>query len=163
MTQIRLFRSAQITGHIAWWVFIVATAFAGGITWLGLDGDGVSSRRSFGWTAYTGVMDRPVGIANFSGPTPYEWWTESEVFSAMAFAVVLIAAVTEALAVRRAAPGIVTIVAPLAALGILIVVTPGVIDSWQLGTMATMGAVLLAVAIREFWARHFAPSLPAPS
>jgi hypothetical protein len=154
MTRARVLLAARITGHIAWWIFIVATLFAGGITWLGLDDEGVFSGPSTGWTAYTPLTDATVGIANFTGPAPYEWWTEPEVFSAVAFAIVIIAAVTEAVAVRRVVPAIVTVVAPVVALGILIVVTPGVVDSWQLGTMTTMGAVLLAVAVREFWARR---------
>jgi hypothetical protein len=51
--------------------------------------------------------------------------------------------------------GVATVIAPVVALGILLVATPGVIDSWELGTMTTMGAVLLAVAVREIWARRF--------
>lgn len=155
MTRIQISRSAQITGHVAWWIFIVATLFAGGITWLGQGGEGMFSRRTFGWTAYTPLTDTTVGIANFTAPTPYEWWTEPEVFSAIAFAVVLIAAAAEAVAVGRVVAGVATVIAPVVALGILLVTTPGVIDGWQLGTMTTMGAVLLAVAVREIWARRF--------
>ncbi|WP_165842480.1 hypothetical protein [Williamsia muralis] len=35
--------------------------------------------------------------------------------------------------------------------------TPGVLDSVRFGTMQTLGVVLVAVAVREVWARRFAP------
>lgn len=157
MTRHRLFTTARTTGHVAWWIFVVATLFAGGVTWLGLDDDGWFSARSTGWTAYTPLTDSPVAIANFTGPEPYEWWTEPEVFAASAFALVVIAAVVEATTVRRIGLGVVTIAAPIVALGILVIATPRVFTSFELSTMSTMCLVLLAVAVREVWARRFAP------
>lgn len=81
----------------------------------------------------------------------------------IAFVVVLIAAVTEAISARRLAAGVVTVAAPCVALGLLLVVTPGVADSGGFNTMLTMGVVLVAVAVREVWARRFAPGLPVAS
>lgn len=154
MTRDRLVTAARNTGHVAWWIFVVATLFAGGVTWLGLQDDEWFSARSSGWMAYTPLTDPPVAIANFTGPQPYEWWTEPEVFAAIAFAVVVIAAVVEAVTIRRIGTGLMTIAAPLVALGILIVVTPRVFTSFELATVPTMCVVLLAVAVREVWARR---------
>lgn len=159
MTRHRTFTAARNTGHIAWWVFVVATLFAGGVTWLGLGEEAPFSTRTTGWTSYTPLTDYPVSIANLAGPAPYEWWTEPEVFAALAFAVVVLAAAVEAIAVRQLVPGVVTIAAPLVALVILIFVTPTVFTSFELTKIPTMALVLLAVAVREVWARRFAPGL----
>ena len=50
-----------------------------------------------------------------------------------------------------------TVAAPCVAFGLLLLATPGVLDSVQLGTMTTICVVLVAVAVREVWARRFAP------
>lgn len=159
MTRHRIFTAARNTGHIAWWVFVVATLFGGGVTWLGLGEEAPFSTRSTGWTSYTPLTDHPVGIANFAGPAPYEWWTEPEVFAAVAFALVVLAAAGEAIAVRQIVRGVVTVAAPFVALGILLFVTPTVVTSIELDKIPTMALVLLAVAVREVWARRFAPCL----
>lgn len=54
-------------------------------------------------------------------------------------------------------------VAPCVALGLLLLATPGVVDSGGFSTMLTMGVVLLAIAIREVWARRYSPAPPAVS
>ncbi|MGK9269571.1 hypothetical protein KXR83_01085 [Williamsia muralis] len=77
--------------------------------------------------------------------------------SLIAFAVVIIAAVIEAITSRQLVPGIVTVAAPCVAFGLLLLATPGVLDSVRFGTMQTLGVVLVAVAVREVWARGFAP------
>jgi hypothetical protein len=43
------------------------------------------------------------------------------------------------------------------ALGLLLVATPGTVDDDGLDTMFAMALVLAAVAVREVWARGFAP------
>ena len=161
MTRHRVSSYARITGHSAWWVFMVATLFAGGITWTGVSRYGnyigaTSFPKEYGWTAYTGLTDSPVGIANFAGSS-YNPWSDPELWSAIAFGAVLIAAVVEAVSAREVLPGIVTVAAPCVAFGLLLLVTPGVLDRVQLGTMTIIGVVLVAVAVREVWARRFAP------
>ncbi|WP_030166547.1 MULTISPECIES: hypothetical protein [Actinomycetes] len=158
MTWHRVFPLAHITGHVAWWAFVVVTLFAGGVTW---------TTSEWGWTAYTPLTDPPVAIANFTGSSSFEansWpgpgaepWAELEVLSVAALIVVLLAAVAEALSVRRLVPGVVTVAAPCVAFGLLLLATPGVLDSVRFGTMQTLGLVLVAVAVREVWARRFAP------
>ena len=165
MTSERVFPIARATGHIAWWIFVVTTLFAGGISWAGVgnrldDGflDASFTARSSGWTAYTPLTDTPVGIANFSASPPYDRWTDPEFWSIVAFSVVLIAAVIEAISVRRTLPGVVTIAAPCVALGLLLLATPGTLDRVEFDTMTAMAVVLVAIAVREVWARRFAPS-----
>ena len=100
MTRHRVFSLARTTGHAAWWVFMVATLFAGGITWTGVSRYGnyraTSFTKEYGWTAYTGLTDSPVGIANFASSS-YDPWSDPELWSAIAFGAVLIAAVVEAI------------------------------------------------------------------
>lgn len=161
MTWHRVFPLARITGHVAWWVFVVVTLFAGGITWTGAS-EYLGSASGTVWSenrqAYSEIT-APVAIANFTGASSFEHdpWTQLEVLSVTAFAVVLLAAVIEAIASRQVVPGIVTIAAPCAAFGLLLLATPGVLDSVRFGTMQTLGVVLIAVAVREVWARRFAP------
>jgi hypothetical protein len=169
MTRHRVFSLARITGHVAWWIFVVATLFAGGITWTGVSNrlnssfvDASFTARSFGWTAYTPLTDSPVGIANFSASPPYDRWTDPEFWSMVAFTVVLIAAVIEAISARHALPGMATVAAPCVALGLLLLATPGILDSVELDTMSAMGVVLVAIAVREVWARQFAPRPQLP-
>ena len=160
MTRYRVFSLARITGHTAWWIFVVATLFAGGITWTGVSRYGnykaTSFTKEYGWTAYTGLTDAPVGIANFVGSS-YDPWSDPELWSAIVFGVVLVAAVVEAISAREVLPGIVTVAAPCVAFGLLLLATPGVLDGIQLGTTTTIGVVLVAVAVREVWARRLAP------
>ncbi|MGY3554932.1 hypothetical protein [Williamsia sp. R60] len=169
MTWHRVFPLARITGHVAWWVFVVVTLFAGGITWTGAS-EYLGPASGTGWSgnrqAYSEIT-APVAIANFTGTSSFEansWpgpgadpWTELEVLSVIAFVVVILAAVAAAISVRRLVPGVVTVAAPCVAFGLLLLATPGVLDSVRFGTMQTLGLVLVAVAVREVWARRFAP------
>ena len=52
-----------------------------------------------------------------------------------------------------------TVAAPCVAFGLLLLATPGVLDSVEFSTMLTMGVVLIAIAVREIWARRLAPKL----
>lgn len=162
MSRHRVFSLARTTGHAAWWIFVVATLFAGGITWTGVSRYGnyigaTSFTKEYGWTAYTGLTDSPVGIADYLGSSSYDPWRDFELWSAIAFGAVLIAAVVEAISAREVLPGLVTVAAPCVAFGLLLLVTPGVLDTVGFDTMATMAVVLIAVAVREIWARWFAP------
>ncbi|MGY3556539.1 MULTISPECIES: hypothetical protein [Actinomycetes] len=165
MTRHRVFSLARITGHSVWWVFMVVTLFAGGITWTGASSYGYGyflGATSFAgwsgdWTANTPIQ-APVAITDFAASSSYQDpWTQLEVWSVVTFVVVLIAAVVEAIAVRQVVPGIVTVAAPCVAFGLLLLATPGVLDSVEFSTMLTVAVVLVAVAVREIWARGFAP------
>ena len=161
MNRYRVFSLTRITGHVSWWVFVVVTLFAGGITWTGAS-EYLGPASGTGWSgnrqAYSEIK-APVAIANFTGTSSFEHdpWTQLEVLSVIAFAVVIIAAVIEAVSSRQVVPGIVTVAAPCVAFGLLLLATPGVLDSVRFGTMQTLGVVLVAVAVRELWARRFAP------
>ncbi|MFJ6099108.1 hypothetical protein [Williamsia muralis] len=99
-----------------------------------------------------------MAITDFAASSSYQDpWTQLEVWSVVTFVVVLIAAVVEAIAVRQVVPGIVTVAAPCVAFGLLLLATPGVLDSVEFSTMLTVAVVLVAVAVREIWARGFAP------
>ena len=52
-----------------------------------------------------------------------------------------------------------TVAAPCVAFGLLLLATPGVLDTVEFDTILTIGVVLIAVAVREVWARRFAPKL----
>lgn len=162
MTRQRVFALARITGHAAWWVFVVGTLVAGGITWLGIDQDYYRPfiPSSDEWTAYTPLTDETfVGAEAIDVAMLYSYdrWTHGEMLSALAFVVVLIAAVVEAVSAGRLRQGVVTVLAPCAALGLLVIATPGTIDDSGLELGAAVSLTLAAVAIREVWARGFAP------
>lgn len=158
MTRHRAISPARILGHCAWWIFVVATLFAGGITWTGVDRyvPFVPVLHGAGWIDIPST-DAPVAIVDFAG-TAYDPGVDPEIVSVVAFVVVLIAATVEAISVRQVLPGMATVAAPCVALGLLLLATPGVLQSVSLDTLATMGIVLIAVAVREVWARRFAPS-----
>lgn len=161
MTRPRVFSLARVTGHVMCWIFVVATLFAGGITWFSGTVSYPTVDPSF--LARSGYYTRDDGVfSDYYGyiPSSYNPWTEPQLWSLVAFVVVLIAAVIEAISAQRLLPGVVTVAAPCVALGLLLLVTPGVVDSGGFSTMLTMGVVLLAVAVREAWARRGAPGSP---
>ena len=165
ITRHRVFSLARTTGHAAWWVFMVATLFAGGITWTGIDRSyfeaGFEARSGATYTGDYVYSDGDVLSYHFGevASTSFDRWTELELWSLVAFVVVLIAAVVEAVAARRLLPGVVTVAAPCVAFGLLLLATPGVLDTVEFDTTLTMSVVLIAVAVREAWARRFAPKL----
>lgn len=163
MTPHHVFSFARIVGHSAWWVFMVVTLFAGGVTWTGASR--YLGATSTGWSgnsvAYRPIQS-PVAIANFTGTSSFydDPWTELEILSVIAISVVLIAAVIEAVSARQLLRGAGTIAAPCVAFALLLLATPGVLDNLHLGTTQTLALVLAAVAVREVWARGFAPLPP---
>lgn len=152
---------ARLAGHAAWWVFVVATLFAGGITWLGNDHEYQHPPfllRSDEWMVYSTVPDSSTAATEFvdvAVALPYEWWKDGELLSAAMFVVVMIAAVVEATAARRLWRGLITVGAPCIALGLLVIATPDA-DA-ESDMTAALVLVLVAVAVREVWARCFAP------
>lgn len=162
MTRQRTHALARITGHAAWWVFVVGTLVAGGITWLGIDHDYYRPfiPSSDEWTAYTPLTDETfVGADSVDVAMLYSYdrWTHGEMLSALAFVVVLIAAVVEAVSAGRLRQGVITVLAPCVALGLLLIATPGTIDDSGLELGTAVFLILAAVAVREVWARGFAP------
>ena len=162
MTRQRALSLARNTGHTAWWVFVVATLFAGGITWTSVSTYGnyigvTSFTQQTGWTAYTPMTDSSIDFVDFDSSS-YDPWTELELLSAAAFFVVLVAAVVEALSARQMVPGIVTVAAPCVAFGMLLLATPGGVGTVEFDATVTVAVVLIAVAVREVWARRFAPN-----
>jgi hypothetical protein len=152
---------ARITGHTAWWVFVVATLFAGGITWLGSDHEYQHPAfllRSDGWMVYSTVPDSSSVTADYvdvAVALPYEWWKDGELLSAAMFVVVMIAAVVEATAARRLWQGLITVAAPCIALGLLVTATPDTAAESDMTVALVL--VLAAVTVREIWARGLAP------
>lgn len=152
---------ARITGHAAWWVFVVATLFAGGITWLGNDHEYQHPPfllRSDEWMVYSTVPDSSTATTDYvdvAVALPYEWWKDGELLSAAMFVVVMIAAVIEAASARQLWRGLITIAAPCVALGLLVIATPD--TAAESDMTAALVLVLVAVTVREVWARCFAP------
>jgi hypothetical protein len=99
-------------------------------------------------TSYAEFADVAVAV-------PYDLWSDGELLSAAAFVVVMIAAVAEAISAHRLWQGIVTVAAPCVAFALVWIATPGTVT--ELDTAAAMALVLAAVAVREIWARAFAP------
>ena len=152
---------ARLAGHAAWWVFVVATLFAGGITWLGNDHEYQHPPfllRSDEWMVYSTVPESSQATAEYvdvAVALPYEWWRDGELLSAAMFVLVMIAAVVEAAAARRLWRGLITVGAPCVALGLLVIATPD--TDVESDMTAALVLVLVAVAVREVWARCFAP------
>ena len=160
MSRLKLHQLSRITGHVAWWVFVVATIFAGGITWLGNDHEYQHPPfllRSDEWMVYSTVPESSQATAEYvdvAVALPYEWWRDGESLSAAMFMVVMIAAVVEAASARRLWRGLITVGAPCVALGLLVIATPGTDAESDMTTALVL--VLVAVAVREVWARCFA-------
>jgi hypothetical protein len=161
MSRCKVHLIARITGHAAWWVFVVAAIFAGGITWFGSDPQYQHPPfllRSDGWMVYSTLPDSSSATADYvdvAVALPYEWWRDGELLSAATFVVVMIAAVVEATAARRLWQGLVTVAAPCIALGLLVIATPA--TAAESDMTAALVLVLAAVTVREVWARRFAP------
>ena len=150
--------SARITGHVMWWVFAVAALFAGGITWwmeyVAFDASFVDGGL-YGWTVYTPITG--AGYVDLIGSSAPEWWQDPAVYALAAFVLVVVAAIVDAFAARRLIAGIVTVVAPFAALALFVLATPGGIDGVFLHPTVSLVLVLVGVAVREVWMRAGAP------
>ncbi|MEU1425601.1 hypothetical protein ABZ412_00815 [Nocardia sp. NPDC005746] len=138
MTRDRLFRFVHVTGHACWWVFVVATLWPGSA--------------DFSWT---GDVDLPRGYADY---LPSDGFCMAGPIAVVAFLVLIIAAAVEAAAVGRLAPGLMTVGTPFVAAIVLWSVNPTGCGGH--GTSAVLPAlpiVLVAIALREIWARALAP------
>lgn len=130
VTRDRLFGFVHVTGHVCWWIFVVATLFPA--------------------TKSSGPPDNgyiPSDGSCTAGPVVF-----------LAFMVLIIAAAVEAAAVGRLIPGLITVGTPFIAAIVIWSVLPGDCGgNADLGELSALAIVLLAVAAREIWARVFAP------
>lgn len=148
----QLLVSARIVGHVMWWVFVVSALFAGGITWW-------SPYESLGAPFGGWAIGSGSGFIAFS-PGP-QWWQDPAVYAPVAFVLVVVAAVVDAVAARGLIAGIVTVAVPFIALGFFVLATPGGIDGVFLHSAVSLVLVLVGVAIREVWMRAGAPRVIA--
>lgn len=133
-----MFRFVHVTGHACWWVFVVATLWPG-TTRLGWTSDGEMPRR-------------------YADYLPSEGFCVTSPIAAVAFLTLIIAAAVEAVAVGRLIPGLITVGTPLLAAILIWSVIPGACGGGSnLAVFPALLVVLLAIAIREIWARAFAP------
>ncbi|MYR08552.1 hypothetical protein GTV32_20565 [Gordonia sp. SID5947] len=162
MTRSTVLRSARITGHVGWWVFVVATLFAGGITWWESNSRIAASFAHDGeWTAYTPLTSIDAQVVGIAWQPMYtHWWQDPSWYALAAFVVVVIAALVDAATARRLVPGVITVAVPFVALGLFYLATPGTIDGVELRTVLSMLLVLVGVGIREVWMRVGAPAIP---
>ncbi len=151
MTRYQVFRAAHIAGHAFWWVFVVATMLAGGITWFG-DGE----QDDFGWTAYTPLVDLPRRYADY---LPSDGFEPAGVMSVIGFCLLVLAALVEAVAVRRVVAGVITVAVPFAAATLIWSALPRGHGNFYLEPTVALVVILVAVAIREVWERRLAPAL----
>lgn len=158
-------RVARVTGHVLWWVFVVARLISE-MTSFGLPrryadydesifGVGLGQGDS-GWAPYVLVTDGPPsGLSD-----PFYSANIIATVAAVALAVTVLAAVVEAVAVRRWLAGVATILTPV--LGAGVILTALYHRSWfagevQLNLVAVLVLVLFGVGIREVWSRAWAP------
>ncbi len=132
-----------------WWVFVVATMLAGGIDWFSDDDES-----TFGWTAYTPLTDMPRRYADYM---PQNDVAPVDTTSLLAFCLLVLAALAEAVAVRRLIAGIITVAVPFATAGLIWCALPRGHSSFVLEPLAALVVILVAVAIRETWERRLSP------
>lgn len=155
MTRYKAFRGAHLAGHAFWWIFVVSTLLSGGIAWLGVEG-----RDEFGWTAYTPLTSGPVRYSDF---LPSHGFVPIDNVSLVAFSLLVLSAIAEAVVVRRLFVGVVTVAVPFAALALLWFALPQGHSSFYPAPIASLLVILAAVAMRELWERRFAPGVSGDS
>lgn len=79
----------------------------------------------------------------------------------VAFCLLVLAALAEAVAVRRVAAGIVTVAVPFVVAALIWAAMPRGHWSFFLEPVPAMLVILVAVAIREVWTRRLAPAVTA--
>ncbi len=126
-----------------WWVFVVATMLAGGIDWFTDDDES-----TFGWTAYTPLTDMPRRYADYM---PQNDVAPVDTISLLAFCLLVLTALVEAVAVRRPVAGMITVAVPFAAAGLIWCALPRGHSGFVLGPLAALVVILVAVGIREIW------------
>lgn len=164
----RTARIAHVTGHVSWWVFVVGLLivemetfglprrYADYAAADSLFGTGLG-QSDFGWTAYTPLTDGPLIIDSITSANIVATVT------VVALAVTVLAAVVDAVAVRRWPAGIGTVLAPVLGAAIILMALQTRSSHFggglQLNPILVFAVVLVGVAIREVWSRRFAPRL----
>ncbi|ALG85009.1 hypothetical protein [Gordonia phthalatica] len=154
----RATRIARVVGHTAWWLFVVTQVMKDAPAATGLP----SRYRAYtpltdaGWTAYTPLTSSSSDFTDVNALATV---------SIVAILACVVAAVVEAFVDRRWLTGLFTVAAPIVG-GALVVVGVesqygGVWSDIWLRPMLAAGLVLLGVAVREIWARGFAPAAVA--
>jgi hypothetical protein len=159
-----VFRIARASGHVAWWIFVVATLFAGGVTWLRerVFVGGVSYGRVDRWLSHSSYVPEYDGATSFVATrngSMSDWFGDPASYSMVAFIVVAATALVEALVVRRLVPGLVTVAVPFVALVMIASVTPFGFWNLELRPVLAMAVVLAAVAVREMWVHTYSPAV----
>lgn len=146
-------RIAKATGHVAWWVFVVARLMSE----LGSPVNGSPRRYAnypmdSGWTAYAPLTD----LSSSSGR---DMFVTSNVLSTIAIAalvVTVVAAIVVALKDHRLWPGLATVAAPVVG-GVVVLWSleqRGFVDGGRdLPLLVVFVLVLLGIAIRELGSR----------
>ncbi|MEC3918636.1 hypothetical protein [Nocardia sp. CDC160] len=153
MTRYQLFRVARICGYAFWWFFIAATMVAGGISWFG-----DSDRGDAGWIVHGSRMGEPRRYTDY---VPSDGFDITSGLTFVAFCLLVLAAVAEAVAVRRVAAGIITVLVPFVTAALIWAAMPLGHWSFFLESVPAVLVILVAVAIREVWTRRLAPSATA--
>ncbi|VEG15999.1 Uncharacterised protein [Mycolicibacterium phlei] len=154
-------RVARVTGHVLWWVFVVAQLISE-MTSFGLPrryadydesifGVGLGQGDS-GWAPYVLVTDGPPsGLSD-----PFYNANIIATVAAVALAVTMLAAVVEAVAVRRWRAGVATILTPVVGAGVILSALY-YRSGAALNLVAVLVLVLFGIGIREVWSRVWAP------
>ncbi|MGW4245797.1 hypothetical protein [Nocardia sp. NPDC004722] len=151
MTRYRLFRAARTCGYVFWWVFIAATMVAGGISWFG-----DSSPDDAGWIIHGRSLGAPRRYADY---IPSNGFDITPGMTFIAFCLLVLAALLEAATVRRVVAGIITVAVPFVAAFLIWAAMPRGHRTFFLEPVPALVSILVAVAIREAWARRPAPAL----
>lgn len=156
-TSSRAARITRIVGHATWWLFVVAQVMKDAPAATGLP----SRYRAYtpltdaGWTAYTPL----------TSPGDFTDVNALATVSIVAILVCVIAATVEAIVARRWLSGALTVLAPIVGATLVVVGVEaqygGVWNHVWLRPTLAAALVLLGVAVREIWARGFAPAAPA--
>lgn len=137
----------------------MATIFAGGINWWNSHSSiAASFGPNCGWTMFAPLTRMGgAGYVDVAWQPAYaQWWQDPGIYALVSFVVVVVAAVIDAYAAGRVTAGVVTVLAPFAALGLFVLATPDTIMT-QPHTVISMLLVLAATAVREVWMRACAP------
>ncbi|AYF76977.1 hypothetical protein D7D52_27810 [Nocardia yunnanensis] len=129
-----------------WWVFIAATMVAGGIAWFGN-----RDQDDAGWIVHWSALGAPRRYTDY---LPSDGFDITPGMTFVAFCLLVLAALAEAVAVRRVAAGIVTVAVPFVTAALIWAAMPR--GHWNsfLEPVPAVLVILTAVTIREAWARR---------
>ncbi|WP_405495354.1 hypothetical protein [Nocardia sp. NBC_00511] len=146
MTRDRVFRAAHTSATIFWWAFIAATMVAGGIPWSGEVEDS-----DVGWIIHGHTAGAPRRYADY---LPFDGFDITPGLTFVPFCLLVLAALVEAVAMRRVITGIITVAVPFASAALIWYAMPRGHQSFFLTPIPAVVVILAAVAIRELWARR---------